>query len=537
MWAVPEGYRAVPPVFNLVAEALDEPIQRFGLSSQVALWTEDRAVCYGDLKKRVDSLARDLQHRGLASGDRVLLRGANTPELAMAFLATVKAGGIPVMAHSMLAAPEIEYIMQNSGATWAIVDGEGADKVRAARHGREAQRPLICFGDLEAGELAFDSMADGSGPPLPSPQTRKDDPAFIVYTSGTTGRPKGILHAHRWLAAVGDLARLRANELHQGEVSFAAGEITSISALGHALLFPLRTGGCTAMIKGRAQPERVASTIDRAKVNLLFATPTLFRMMLALPGANKQDFSSLRMVNSGGEAAGPTMKEQWETRFGGKFYEYFGLSEFQIVLANGEGIPVKPGSVGVAFPDTGVTVLDEALRPCAPGEPGLLVIPADDPGLFLTYYGRPDLWRKCFRGRWYISGDVFSRDADGYFWFLGRADDVFKSRGYSISPLEIEAALMSHPDVIEAVVFPVPDPRLGNAVKAIVVPREVCLAGTDLAETLIAHVREKLAPYKAPKEIQFVEEMPRHGPLAKVSRRTLGQVIGQKPDRPKRREA
>ncbi len=525
MWAVPEGYRAVPPVFNLAAEALDDPIERFGLSGEVAIWTEDRTISWSDLKKRVDSLARSLQRGGLACGERVLLRGANTPELAIAFLATVKAGGIPVMAHSLLAAPEIEYILDNSGATWAIVDGEGADAVRAARHGCEGQRPLICFGELEAGELAFDSMADGSGPPFPTPQTRKDDPAFIVYTSGTTGRPKGILHAHRWLAAVGDLARLRANELRQGEVSFAAGEITSISALGHALLFPLRTGGCAAIIKGRAKPERVARAIERAKINLLFATPTLFRMMLALPEADKYNFSSLRMVNSGGEVAGPAMKEQWETRFGGKFYEYFGLSEFQIVLGNGEGVPVKPGSVGVAFPDTGVTVLDEALRPCPPGEPGLLAIPADDPGLFLTYYGRPDLWRRSFRGRWYISGDVFSQDAEGYFWFSGREDDVFKSRGYSISPLEIEAALMTHPDVMEAVVFPIPDPRLGNAVKAIVVTREASLAGRDLAATLIAHVRMNLAPYKAPKEIQFVEEVPRHGPLAKISRRALGQAI------------
>lgn len=525
MWAVPQGYRAIPRVFNLATEVLDDAIAHFGLTRQPAIWTEQRTLCYEDLRRQVDGAARGLMREGLARGERVLVRGGNSPELAIAFLGVVKAGGIPVMAHSLLAAGEIEYILENSGAQWAIVDAEGADAVRAAWVARSVGRPICCFGGGHPGDLLMEDWIEASGPPVIAAETSKDDPAFMVYTSGTTGRPKAILHAHRWVAAVGDLARLRANELRPGEVSYAVGEITSISALGHTLLYPLRTGGVSALVKGRAKPERVASIIERARVNLLFGTPTLYRMLLARPSEPAPDFSSVRMANSGGESAGAAMKSEWESRYGGAFYEYFGISEFQMLLANGDGIPVKTGSVGVSFPDTHVTVLDSALRPAKAGEPGLLAIPADDPGLFLTYYGRPELWRKAFRGRYYISGDEFTRDEDGYFWFAGRKDDVFKSRGYTISPLEIEDALMSHSEVLEAVVIPVPDERIGYAIRAVVVPKSTSSNEIQLAQDLIAHVKSRLAPYKAPWDIKFVSEMPRHGPLSKVSRKAVARAL------------
>ena len=526
MWAVPPGYRAIPPKLNLATEVLDDSIARFGSGSHVAIWAEGRTLCFEDLRRQVDAVASALVYDGLNHGEGVLLRGANSPELAVAFLAVIKAGGVPVMAHSLLAPAEIEYVLENSGATRAIVDADGAEAVRAAWSARRLATPLCCYGGIEKGETAFEAWAHAPSGHVTAPATSADDPCFMVYTSGTTGRPKGILHAHRWVVAVGDLARLRATELRPGEVSFAAGEITSISALGHALLFPLRTGGTAAMLKGRANPERVAAAIEDAKINLLFATPTLYRMLLALPQSGTRDFSSLRMANSGGEAAGAEMKAAWEQRYSAPFYEYFGVSEFQLLLAHGEGIKTKVGSVGIAFPDTGVTVLNESLRECAPDEPGYLAIPADDPGLFLTYYRRPELWRQSFRGRWYLTGDRFRRDAEGYFWFTGRADDVFKSRGYSISPVEIENALRSHGSVREVVVVAIPDARIGNAICAVVVSSGSGAAGQELEQELIAHVKERLAPYKAPQAIRFVEEIPRTGPLAKISRKAVVKLIG-----------
>ena len=527
MWSVPPGYRVVAADYNLVNDALHDVVARPGMGMQDALRFEDGSLTYFELRDRVLALAAGLSLAGVAPREHVLLRGANSREFAISFLALVHVGAIPVLVHSLLATPEIEYIIDNAEIRWVLVDNEVAAAVRAAVNAQSGLRGLIAWGGAHTGELAWETLAQSVATANPAFATQRDDPAFFVYTSGTTGRPKGIVHAHRWLGVVGDQARLRSGPLQTGTVSFSVGEMSSISALGHGLLYPLRNGGIAAFIRGRAVPERVLDAIERFKVNLLFGTPTLFRMLLALDPVltAARNLSSLNVVNSGGEPAGAAMKQQWESRFPGGFYEYFGISEVQILLANGPGLPYRNGSVGVAFPDSGVTVLNDALEPAKPGEIGHLAVPASNPGLFLTYYKRPEQWRQAFRGSWYISGDLFERDADGYFWFHGRADDVFKSRGYSISPLEIETALLDHAAVHEAVVVPVADARIGNAIHAVVVPKQTPASKKQLRDELIEHLRQRIAPYKLPREIEFRDDLPRHGAVTKISRRVIAAEV------------
>ncbi len=232
--------------------------------------------------------------------------------------------------------------------------------------------------------------------------TRSDEPAFIVYTSGTTGKPKGIVHAHRWIVALGDLNRYRLPP-QENDVVMATGEWSFISALGHNLLFPLRNGVTGAIFSGRATPENVLAAVERFKVNVLHCVATIYRRLLAMPEFEKQhDLTSLRCSHSTGEALREATYDEWKRRVGSELYEHYGVSEYQLVIGNGVRDPVKPGSVGKLLPGVGAAILDDDLKPVASGELGQFAISTSDPGLFLGYYKDPERTEAVIRNGWYL---------------------------------------------------------------------------------------------------------------------------------------
>jgi acetyl-CoA synthetase len=256
-------------------------------------------------------------------------------------------------------------------------------------------------------------------------------------------------------------------------------------------------------------------------VTVLHSVATVYRRLLAIPNfESEHDLSSLRCAHSTGEALRETTYQEWKNRVGAELYEHYGVSEYQLVIGHGIRHPVKAGSVGKLLPGVGVAILDDALKPVPSGEIGQFAISAKDPGLFLNYHNDPERTQAAFRHGWYFTGDLAYQDAEGYFYIAGRRDDCFKSRGIFISPTEIENALQKHPAIVEAAVVPEPDAEIGNKIRAIVVVAEGQTPSDALAQAVRETLREQIAPFKMPHQIEFARSLPKSA-VRKILRTAL----------------
>lgn len=502
------GYRAIPEKLNLAEEVLGGADARGRRRKGPALVGDFEAVSYPSLRRRVNDVAAGLLDLKLQRGDRVLIKMGNSPEFAIVFLAAVKLGIIPVLVNSALTASELTPILEQARPKVVITEASRSSAVRELR-GRQLFETIICIGEAAADEIPFASICGNSTAVPVTADTRSEEPAFIVYTSGTTGKPKGIVHAHRWIVALGDLNRYRLPP-QEGDVVMATGEWSFISALGHNLLFPLRNGVTGAILPGRATPESVLAAVEKYKVTVLHCVATVYRRILAMPEFEKRyTLKTLRCAHSTGEALREATYSEWKRRTGSELYEHYGVSEYQLVIGNGVRDPVKPGSVGRLLPGVGAAILDDDLKPLAVGELGQFAISKSDPGLFLGYYQDGERTEAVMRDGWYLTGDLAYQDHEGYFFIAGRRDDCFKSRGIFISPTEIENALQKHPAVMEAAVIAVSDRDIGNRIRAVVVLGENYRPSDECAESIRESLRSTLAAYKIPHDIKFADSLPK----------------------------
>lgn len=511
------GYRSAPQNLNLAAEALDTSIADHR-GSNTALIGEQGTTTYAALQQTVSAVAAGMSDLGVVRGDRVLIKMSNSVEFAAAFLATVRLGAIPALVNSLLTAAELGIVLQQTRPRLIFTEVSRAGAVNELRPSGLV-RQVVCAGGAAENEIPFESLTARPAT-IPTADTRADEPAFIVYTSGTTGQPKGIVHAHRWIVAAGDLNRYRLPP-EPNDVVLATGEWSFISALGHNLLFPLRNGVAGAILSGRATPENILAAIERYRVTVLHSVATVYRRLLAMPDFEKRyDLRSLRCAHSTGEALREATYTEWKRRVGSELYEHYGVSEYQLVIGHGARHPVKPGSVGKALPGVDVAILDDELRPAAPGELGQFAISIRDPELFLGYYNDARRTEAAIQNGWYLTGDLAYQDSEGYFFIAGRRDDCFKSRGIFISPTEIENALQKNPAVVEAAVVAEPDAEIGNKIRAVVVLAEGFRSGEDLLEDIRTSLRSQIAPYKMPHTIEFADSLPKSA-LGKILRAAL----------------
>jgi len=514
-------YRVIPERLNIACDVLDASIQR-GCGPRPALVGEFGVVTYESLQRRVNAVAAGFLDLRLNRGDLVLIKMGNSPEFAVAFLAAIKLGIIPVLVNSLLTSVELGAVLEQTGPHLVFTESSRSDAVREL-YGSGLFKHVVCAGEPQNSEISFAALETRSSIAVAAADTRSDEPAFIVYTSGTTGKPKGIVHAHRWIIALGDLNRYRLPP-QVNDVVMATGEWSFISALGHNLLFPMRNGVTGAVLSGRATPENVLTAIEKYKVTVLHCVATVYRRLLAMPGfENQHDLRSLRCAHSTGEALREATYNEWKRRVGSQLYEHYGVSEYQLIIGNGVRHPVRPGSVGKPLSGVGVAILDDHLKPVPAGELGQFAISTSDPGLFLCYYKDPERTEAVIRNGWYLTGDLAYQDSEGYFFIAGRRDDCFKSRGIFISPVEIENALQKHPAVVEVAVVPVPDSEIGNKIHAIVVLAGSYTATADFAESIRESLRSRVAPYKIPHNIEFTASLPKSA-TGKILRADLGRL-------------
>jgi benzoate-CoA ligase family protein len=505
--ALPEGYLKIPDRINMGAWVVDRHVAR-GRGGNVAVVAEGRSYTFAELAALSNRFGNALRGLGVGPGDHVLLRlGTNLPCM-VAILGTMKVGAIPIPTSGLLREHEVEIILRNSDAVAAVVTPELVEPIQAVSPRCPALKHVILVGGKN--ELAYERLLDRASAELTPEATGRDEPAFMVYTSGTTGEPKGVEHGHRWIVGTGDPITKVMMRLGPEDICFQPQDWSFIYPLGCNFLYPFHAGAGVVLPTGRFDPEEALATIERYRVTVFCAVPTIYRMMLNVPEAEARfRLASLRMGVSAGEPLPADTWNEWQERFGVTLYDGIGQSESHIFLANRIGMPIKPGSMGKPLPGYEVAIVDDEGKPLPAGEPGHLVIRNDHPGLTLGYRKHPDLWAEVNRKGWYYTKDFAHVDEDGYYWYVSRSDDLIKSRAYLISPKEVESAILAHQAVLEAGVVGVPDQLMGQRVKAYVTLKAGHAASPALAEEIRQHTRRLIAPYKAPQEVEFVADLPK----------------------------
>ncbi len=511
-------------------------------------------LSYADLHRQAGRLAAALLARGVRRGDRVALVMPQRPETAIAHIACYRIGAV-AMPLSMLFGPEaLAYRLQDSEAVWAVVDETGIENLLAVRAQCPTLRGLIAVGgaagkgDTDRGDSDWAAALAAVRRVPAMADTAADDPAVLIYTSGTTGPPKGALIPHR--ALIGNLSGFVCSQNWFGlgrpeasdEVFWSPADWAWTGGLMDALLPALYFGRPIVGWQGRFGPETAFELMQRHGVTHSFLFPTALKaMMKAVPRPRERYRLKLRAVMSAGEAVGDAVFHWCQQALGLTVNEMFGQTEINYIVGNAgrwvdaagtehPGWPARPGSMGRAYPGHRVAVIDDEGRECPRGTPGdvavhrLDVHGAPDPVFFLGYWRNETATRGKFTGEpaasWCRTGDTAVMDADGYLWYQGRSDDVFKAAGYRIGPSEVENCLVKHPAVANAAVVPKPDAERGALVKAYVVLAPGFEGSAALVAELQAHVRGRLAPYEYPKEIEFIAALPMTT-TGKVQRRVL----------------
>ncbi|WP_407943499.1 AMP-binding protein [Methylobacterium sp. EM32] len=489
-----------PEHLNATVELVDRHVAE-GRGDRVALVGEHVTWTYAALKRQIDRMANVLVDRlGLVPGGRVLLRSANNPTKVALYLAIIKAGGIVVATMPLLRARELTQILDKARIPLALCDAGLIDEMAKAADGRTEPVRVVTWRGTAGGELG--DLLDGATDQFEPPPTRADDPCLLGFTSGTTGLPKATIHYQRDLLVICDCyARevLRANE---DDVFIGSPPLAFTFGLGGLVLFPFRVGARAVLLE-KAGPADLAAAITRHRATILFTAPTAYRAMLGLIG--QADLSSLRKCVSAGETLPAPTFHAWSKATGLKLMDGIGATEMLHIFIASPEDEIRPGATGKPVPGYEARVIDEAGRPCPPGVPGRLAVR----GPIGCRYLADERQTVYVQDGWNVTGDTYLQDADGYFWFQARNDDMIVSAGYNIAGPEVEASLLAHPAVAECGVVAAPCPERGRIVAAYVVLNAGFIGDAAMTQALQDHVKQDLAPYKYPRAVHYVAALPK----------------------------
>ena len=509
---------AVPKQFNIGAACTDKHLHT-PIAQTVAMIVEDDALgtsqmTFAELASRTDQFAQLLRNSGVAAGDRVLIRLPNSLDYPIAFLGTMKRGAISVPTSTLLTAEEVAYLAKDSTATVLVTDKAAwpalqdhlsnlpnLKQVFLSGVGEIQPHASLQVSDLSQ-QLAAISHCEGNHP------TAADDPAYLVYTSGTTGYPKGVLHAHRALIGREPAAKYWFNFAEdQQDRIMHSGKFNWTYVLGTGLMDPLYLGKTVIVHEGKNDADLWTRLIAKHAATIFVGVPTIYRQIIQKSTAVQADVPSLRHCMSAGEHLSDEVLQQWRGRFGRDIFEAVGMSEFSYYLSQSVFRPIRPGSAGFPQPGHAIQLLNPDTLEAVPlGEEGMICVPDSDPGLFLRYWNLDDETAKYKHDGWFFTGDYARYDADGYIWFLGRKDDIIKSFGYRVSPYEIERVYKSHPAVADCA-------AVGEELekdKLLVVTYVILQPDASVtADELLAFGKQHLAAYKTPKTVYLTKDFPR----------------------------
>ena len=485
----------------------------------------DRRLTFAELADLTSRCAQLLCDLGVGTGERVLIRLPNCIEYPIVFLGALKRGAIPVPTSTLLTREEVLYLLHDSGAQTLITTASSWGALAVSADGLERLRDvLLVDGDTSAGRprtLNLDAaLATVTVRQQPEP-TKAEDPAYLVYTSGTAGYPKGVLHAHRALLGRQPSSRYWFDFRAEGDRVLHSGKYNWTYVLGTGLMDPLYRGHTAIVHEGAADAAAWPRLIAKHGATIFIAVPTLYRQILQHTSCGVADVPSLRHCMCAGEHLSEEVLDQWHRRFGLDIYEGLGMTECSYYICQTKERPVRPGSAGFIQPGHDVKLLDPSTWTEVPaGQEGMLCIPRHDPALMLRYWNQPEETPRCFHGDWFLTGDYARRDTDGYTYFLGRKDDLINTFGYRVSPHEVERVLKDHPEVADAA-------AVGEEVgpgKIVVAAYVIRHAGSNLsADALLEYGRQHLAAYKAPRIVHYVDAFPRTR-TGKILRRALASL-------------
>jgi benzoate-CoA ligase len=498
-----------PEAFNFAAHLLGANVGRPG---KAAFIDDSGAVAYGELDERVRRFAAALKERGVKREERALLLMQDGADWPVAFLGAMLAGVVPVAVNTLLTADDLAYMLEHSRVQAVFVSGAVKPALKAAMtksdhevHTVVVSRPAQ---PLDFGEVAFDDFLAGAAPLMKPARTHADDPAFWLYSSGSTGRPKGTVHSHANPYWTTELYGKPILGLKESDICFSAAKLFFAYGLGNALTFPMSVGATTLLMAERPTPEAVFKRwlggVGGVKPTVFYGAPTGFAGILASNHLPRREDVALRLASSAGEALPAEIGERFKRHFGVDIVDGIGSTEMLHIFISNRPDKVRYGSTGWPVPGYDIELRGEDGRGAPDGEPGDLYI--HGPSAALMYWGARAKTRETFEGRWTRSGDKYIRNPDGSYTYAGRSDDMLKVGGIWVSPFEVEATLVQHPSVLEAAVIGAPDADGLVKTKAYVVLKPG--ASADEGE-LQRFVKDRLAPYKYPRAIEFVADLPK----------------------------
>jgi len=497
----------IPETFN-VADYLVARHVREGRGDSIALVTAAGPVSYGALDALVNRAGNALRSLGLAPEQRLVLLLHDGPAFYAAFLGAIRIGVIPIPVNTLLRQGDYQFILNDSRAVVAIVSEALIGEILPIAHLLPSLKHLIVSGSALAGLSSFETLIEGASPTLEAAHTHRDEPAFWLYSSGSTGPPKGAIHLHHDIVHTIEGYARGVLQMTAKDRCLSAAKLFFAYGLGNSLSFPFGVGAQTIVVPGRSSPEAMFEAIDGLQPTIFFGVPTLFAAMLQVESAaTRFDLSSLRFCVSAGEALPPEIFRRWHERFGLEIVDGLGSTEMLHIFISNRPGACRPGTSGVEVPGYSARIVDEDGAAVPAGGIGTLM--ASGESAAAGYWNQHEKTKATFQGHWLNTGDKYFRDEEGYYHYCGRSDDMLKVGGIWVSPVEVENTVLAHEAVLECAVVGVTDTDGLTKPKAFVVVRTDAAPTDQTARDIQAFVKSRIAPYKYPRWIEFVSELPK----------------------------